>query len=326
LETGEADYAWNLQVEPQILSQMEAAGNGKVVAAFATSVERLVVNQTNPDPALGDKRAEWTAEDPNPHPFLTDPAVQQALSLAIDRNAIATQLYGAAGQPTCNLLPAPAQYASTANDACLTQDIDGANALLDEAGIVDSDGDGVREKDGVPLKILYQTSTNSVRQKTQELVKQWWSQIGVETELKNVDAAVFFGNDPNSPDTYGKFYADIEMYTSSASGIDPQTYLSGYLCVEISSSANNWLGGNNARWCNPEFDTLFEQLTQTPVGPDREALVKQLNDMVVQPPAALIPLIWRGTVSAHANSLEGVRINAWDTEMWNVEDWTRAGE
>ncbi len=106
-------------------------------------------------------------------------------------------------QPSCNALPGPPNFASPNNDDCLVQDIDGANALLDEGGYLDTDGDGVRETpDGVPLKILYQTSTNSVRQKTQALVQQWWKQIGVETELKNVDASVFFGGDPASPDTY----------------------------------------------------------------------------------------------------------------------------
>ena len=54
LERGEADYAWNLQVEPETLAGMEAAGRGTVAVAFASLVERIVVNQTNPDPALGD--------------------------------------------------------------------------------------------------------------------------------------------------------------------------------------------------------------------------------------------------------------------------------
>lgn len=325
LETGEADYAWNLQVEPQILNAMELAGNGKVVVAFSTSVERLMINQTNPDPALGDQRSEWTSDDPNPHPFLTDQSVVKALSMAIDRNVIATQLYGAGGRPTCNVLPGPPVYASTANDDCLIQDIDGANALLDEAGIVDTDGDGIREKDGVPLSVLYQTSTNSVRQKTQALIKQWWEQIGVEAELRDVDSAVFFGGDPNSPDTYGKFYADIEMYTNSATGTDPQTYMSNWTCSEIARRENNWLGNNVPRWCNEDYDALFEELTRTPVGEHRAEIVKKLNDMLVQN-GVVVPLIDRGTVSAHANTLLGVRMNAWDTEMWNIQDWTRAGE
>ena len=322
LETGEMDYAWNLQIEPQILDSMAAAGKGKVVTAYGTSVERLMVNFTNPDPALGDLRSVWSEADPNPHPFLTDPVVRQALSMAIDREAIATQLYGAGGKPTCNVLPAPEVYASTANDGCLVQDIEGANALLDEAGIVDSDGDGIREKDGVPLQILYQTSTNSVRQSTQALVKQWWEQIGVGSELRNVDAGVFFGGDPSSPDTFQKFFADIEMYTNNFSGTDPESYMANWLCSEIPTPDNQWIGNNMPRWCNADYDALVAQMAETAGLEDRAELAKQMNDMLMQI-FVMIPLVHRGDVSAHSVTLEGVRMNTWDSELWNIADWTR---
>ncbi|MCB0131463.1 MAG: peptide ABC transporter substrate-binding protein, partial [Caldilineaceae bacterium] len=172
LETGEADYAWNLQVEPQILAEMEAAGNGVIEVNLAGNVERILVNQTNVDPDLGDMRGEYD-DGNNPHPFLTFKPIPQAMSMAIDRSLIAEQLYGFAGAPTCNIIPGPAHYVSTANDDCLVQDIEGAKALLDENGVVDTDGDGIREYNGIPLRVLYQTSTNSVRQKTQALIKQW---------------------------------------------------------------------------------------------------------------------------------------------------------
>ncbi|NJN83661.1 MAG: peptide ABC transporter substrate-binding protein, partial [Caldilineaceae bacterium] len=197
LETGEADYAWNLQVEPQILAEMEAANNGLIVTSFAGNVERILINQTNPDPELGDMRSEY-ADGTNPHPFLVGTPVAQAMSMAIDRGLIAEQLYGFAGQGTCNVIPGPPNYASTANDGCLVQDIEGAKKLLDDAGIVDSDGDGIREYEGIPLSVRYQTSTNSVRQKTQALIKQWWSEIGVDTELINHDAGVYFGGTPTA--------------------------------------------------------------------------------------------------------------------------------
>ena len=95
LETGAADYAWNLQVEPDVLQSLQAAGKGMLVAAFASNVERLVVNFTDPypDPDSGLEPSEWSADAPNPHPFLTDPDVRRALSLAIDRGYIAEQLY-----------------------------------------------------------------------------------------------------------------------------------------------------------------------------------------------------------------------------------------
>lgn len=319
LETGEFDYAWNLQIEPEVLQQMAQAGKGTVVSAFGTSVERLMVNMTNPDPALGDKRA--TIEG-GAHPFLTDPAVRQALSLAIDRQTLVDVGYGDAGQVTCNVLPAPAAYASTANDACKTQDIEAAKKLLDDAGWAPG-SDGVREKDGVRLSILYQTSTNSVRQATQAIIKQWWGEIGVETELRNIDAAVFFGGDQSSPDTFQKFFADIEMYTNNFDGTDPEKYMANWICAEIPSPENQWLGSNMPRYCNAEYDALVAEMGKTAKLEDRAALAKKMNDMLMQD-GAMIPLIHRGGVSAHANSLQGVLMNEWDSELWNIADWKRA--
>ena len=81
-------------------------------------------------------------------------------------------------------------------------DIAKANNILEAAGW-QRGSDGVRAKDGVRLSILYQTATNAVRQDTQALVKQWWSEIGVETELKNISASVFFGGDQSSPEKIG---------------------------------------------------------------------------------------------------------------------------
>ena len=322
LELGESDYAWNLQVEPEILAAMVAAGKGTVVSAFSTMVERIMVNQTNPDPALGDDRSEYM-DGGNPHPFLTDPVVGRALSIAIDRQTLVDVGYGDAGRPTCNVWPAPPAQNSTANDECLTQDIDLANQLLDDAGYADTDGDGVRESpDGVPLKILYQTSTNTVRQATQELIKQDWAKIGVETELRNIDASVFFGGDPASPDTYGKFYADIEMYTNGAAGVDSQSYMGSWTTPNISGQDTNWQGSNVQRFQSDEYDALHAELTQTADMDRRNEITIQLNDLVVGN-YSIIPLIHRGSVSAHANSLTGVKLNPWDAELWNIGEWAR---
>jgi peptide/nickel transport system substrate-binding protein len=317
LETGEFDYAWNLQVEPEILNQMAAAGKGEIVTAFGTSVERLMVNFTNPDAALGDERGTVA----HPHPFLTDPAVRRALSMAIDRQILVDAGYGAAGQVTCNVLPAPAIYASTNNDWCKTQDIAGANKLLDDAGWVVG-SDGVRAKDGVRLSILYQTSTNGVRQGTQALIKQMWAEIGVETELKNISASVFFGGDQSSPDTFQKFFSDIEMYTNNFDGTDPEKYMASWTCKEIPSPANQWLGNNMPRFCDPAYDALVAEMSKTAALEDRARIAMTLNDMLMEG-GAIIPLIHRGGVSAHSVTLGGVKMNEWDSELGNVKDWHR---
>ncbi len=320
LETGEYDYAWNLQVEPEVLAQMVAAGKGQVLMGFGSQVERLMVNQTNDDSSLGERRSLYL-DGTNPHPFLSDPAVRQALSLAIDRHVLVEAGYGAAGRPTCNVVPAPARYASVANEACKTPGPAEANRILDEAGWVRGE-DGVRAKDGIRLSILYQTSTNSVRQGTQALIKQMWEAIGIETELRNIDAAVFFGDDPASPDTLRKFYADIQMYTNSFQGTDPEVYMAGWVCDQAPGPDNQWLGTNVPRGCSIEYDGLVEQLSITPPGEDRASIAKRMNDIIVQN-HYMIPLIWRAAVSARSNSLAGVRMNPWDSELWNVADWHR---
>ena len=321
LQAGEADFAWNLQIEPDALRELEANGLGTAHTAFASQVERIVVNQTNPDPELEDDRSEYLDGD-NPHPFLTFTPIPQAMSMAIDRGEIAERLYGFAGMATCNIVAAPARYASVANNDCLTQDIEGAKALLDDNGVVDTDGDLVREYEGVPLRITYQTTANAIREETQRLVRSWWRQIGIDADLVQHDAGAFFGGDPRLDEaSYLRFFADVQMYTDS-SGVDPQRGLSAGLCGSIETRANAWASGNNARACNAEFDELYAELARTAPGAERDALVKRLNDIIVQN-YYQIPLVNRGIVSAKLDTLQGVRFNAWDSQLWNIAEWHR---
>ncbi|WP_342075226.1 peptide ABC transporter substrate-binding protein [Yoonia sp. SS1-5] len=322
LETGEFDYAWNLQLAPDVISSMAEAGVGTPVSAFGTLVERIEMNMTNPSPDLPEGERSTAA---HPHPFLSDEAVRRAMSMAIDRELLVEVGYGQAGRPTCNLVPGPEIYASD-NTECLTQDIDGAKALLDGAGWVDSNGDGVREKDGVELRVLYQTSTNAVRQDFQALIKEWWGEIGIDTELRNIDASVFFGGDPGSPDTFQKFYADVEMYANNFDGTDPQAYLSAYTCDKAPRPETQWQGENINRFCDPEYDALVAELGATADIEARGEIARKLNDMLTKDSMTIVPLVDRGRVSAHANSLGGVILNTWDSELWNVADWYRIGE
>ena len=320
METGEFDYAWNMQLAPDVLASMAEGGVGKPVSAFGTLVERLEMNLTNPSSDLAADVRSTVAE---PHPFLSDEAVRRALSMAIDRDLLVEVGYGQAGRPTCNLVPGPEIYASTDNTGCLTQDIDGAKAMLDAAGWTDSDGNGIRDKDGVELRILYQTSTNAVRQDFQALIKEWWSEIGVETELRNLDASVFFGGDPGSPDTFQKFYADVEMYANNFDGTDPQAYLSMYRCGNEPKPSSQWQGENINRFCDPAYDALIDELGATADIGARGDLMRKMNDMLTKDTMTIVPLVDRGRVSAHANTLGGVILNTWDSELWNVADWYR---
>jgi peptide/nickel transport system substrate-binding protein len=218
-------------------------------------------------------------------------------------------------------VPSPAAFASDNTD-CLKQDMAGAKALLDQAGWRPGP-DGVRVKDGVKLEINYLTSTNAVRQNFQALIKQWWTELGVKTELRNVSASVFFGGDPGSPDTFQKFYADVEMYANNFDGTDPENYLSELACDKAPRPETQWQGTNINRYCSAEYDKLLKEMGSA-VGIERRgALAKRLNDMVTKDSHVKIPLVARGRVSAQSNSLGGTKLNTWDSELWNVHEWTR---
>ncbi len=319
METGEFDYAWNTQINPELQAQMKAGGKGVFVSAFGTLVERIEINATDPSADLPEGERSTVK---HPHPIFSDINVRKALSMAIDRQVLVDIGYGEAGRPTCTVVPAPAIYASTNTD-CLTQDIEGAKALLEAAGWVDTDGDGIREKDGKKFSILYQTSVNPVRQDFQAVIKGWWNEIGVEVELKSIDGGVYFGGDPASPDTFQKFYADVEMYANNFDGTDPETYLAGYGCDKIPGPENQWQGENIPRFCDPAYDALIAELAGTRDIAARGELAKKMADMVTKDSYASIPLVDRGRLSAHSNTLGGVVLNTWDSELWNAQDWFR---
>ncbi|MEM7115603.1 MAG: peptide ABC transporter substrate-binding protein [Chloroflexota bacterium] len=323
LEMGSADYAWNVQVQPQILQEMIRAGNGQAETTFGSCVERVMVNLTNPDPLLGDQRSVWLPEDGNVHPILGQTAVRQALSLAIDRPELVNQIYGETAQVSCNILPAPNAFTSPNNDQCKSQNISAANVLLDEANIRDLNGDGIRELNGLPLQLTFRAPTNPQQQLVQADIQAAWQQIGVATTLESIAPNRFFSTRPEDLDTYSRFYADVQMYTDCFGGADPEFFLQQFTCAEIALPENNWHGRNISRYCNPLYEEMMAQFSRTGAPAERAKLGQQMNDLLVQD-GVIIPLVQRGHVSVHANSLLGVRANPWDSAFWNIADWYRS--
>ncbi len=322
LEIGEADYGWNLQVAPEILQPMEAAGNGIIKSGFAASVEHINLNQTDPD---ADPPSEFGDDNSGANPvFFDNGEFARALSLAIDREALVAVGYGAAGAPICTLWPVGDQ-ATTNQDWCLTRNVDEANAILDELGYLDNDGDGIREfTDGTPLSFDYVTSTNAVRQSNQAIIKENWAEIGVEANMGNEDASLFFDGTCASDACIWKFFTDMQMFTNGASGPDPVSYLNSWLTTEIPTSGTSWGGNNIPRLNSQEYDDVWAQASQTPIGdPGYNDLVIQLQDTMIEA-GAIIPLIHRAEVSAVSADIGGFGdLNGWDSEYWNVEEWFR---
>ncbi len=316
IQTGEVDFSWNLQVEWGVLQSMKADSNsGQLVINPGNSVERILINMTDPNKDVNGEKSSIQA----PHPFQSDLNVRKAYSMAFQRDVMATQLYGDAGTVTSNILVGPTAFVS--KNTSWKYDLAAANKLLDDAGWTKNGS--VREKDGVQMKITFQTSVNSLRQKEQEIVKQGFTQIGVDVTIKSVDAGVFFSSDAGNNDTYGHFYTDIEMYTSGPAVPYPLRYMSAFYGTpdNIPQKSNAWSGYDIARWQNADYNKTYEA-AQTELDPAKQAqLFIQMNDLVVNN-VVHIPEVQRNGVSGANKKLQNLNLSPWTSNLWNLMNWT----
>jgi peptide/nickel transport system substrate-binding protein len=316
IQTGEYDYAWNLQVEDDILKRLEQGGKGRVDIAATGNIEHIQLNNTDPWTEVEGERSSAKSK----HPFLTDPAVRQALNLLVDRASVQEQIYGRTGLATANFLNAPEKVRS--KNTRFEFSIDKANQILDQAGWKRG-GDGMRAKDGKRLKLVYQTSINAPRQKNQQIVKQACAKAGIDVELKTVTASVYFSSDAANWDTYNHFATDIQMYTTTMTEPDPQRFMDQFTSWEVASRANKWQGRNKTRWRNEEYDKLWKAAEAEMDPVKRAALFIKMNDLVIQH-VVVIPVVYRPRVAGISNRMRDVVQSGWDVDVWNLPYWSRA--
>ncbi|MGC1216170.1 MAG: peptide ABC transporter substrate-binding protein [Phormidesmis sp.] len=313
LQTGEADYAWNVQAEPAVLTQLETGGKGEMIYVFKPTMERIYINFSNPNKEVNGEKSQKDT----PHPFLSEKPVREAISLAIDRETITDQLYGEAGTVATNFLVSPNKYASP--NTGYEFNLEKAAALLDEAGWKDTNSNGIRDKGSVELDILFTSSVNPVRQKTQEIIKQGLESIGMSVELKSVEAGVYFG-DATSPESVHQFNADLQLFAYDSETPEPDSYMELYACDQISQKENQWSKENSSRYCNPKYDALLAQLA-TEIEPDaRTDLFIAMNDLLIED-VALIPLVQRSEAYAVAASLTDLEFTPWAASTWKMNEW-----
>ena len=317
IQTGEYDFAWNLQVEDELLKRMEQGGKGKADITVGGNIEHIQLNNTDPWKDVDGERSSIKTK----HPFLTDPAVRQALNLLVDRASVQEQIYGRTGVATANFVNEPKRFFS--KNTKYELNVDKANQILEAAGWKKG-ADGIRAKDGVKLKMVYQTSQNSLRQKTQAIVKQAAAKAGIEMELKAVTASVYFSSDVANPDTYTHFYTDIQMYTTTMTQPDPETFMNQFTSWEVSTKDNKFQGRNITRWKNEEYDKLFRAAESELDPVKRAALFIKMNDLVIQN-VVVIPVVLRPAPAAISNRLKGAEQSGWDSNFWNLENWYREG-
>lgn len=312
VQTGQADWAWNLQVAPEILTQL--TGNGQALdLTFGFGVEKIQINFADPRKDVDGEKASVKA----PHPFLTDPKVREALSYLIDRDAVAKNLYGPAARPTCNIIPAVPPQTNSPNTKC-GFDVAKASQIFDDAGWKKG-ADGIREKNGVKLSIVFSSTINPVREKTEQVIKQAFTQAGVGMEIKNVDPGVFFGA-PTNADAGARFERDMQMWTLGPLLPDAEVFFAGFTTKEIQQKANNWSGTNYDRFADPQYDALYDQLTREQNADKRAQLQIQLNDFLVNNHVE-IPVVDRASVNGRRTNLLNTNPTPWDWSVWNIAYW-----
>lgn len=316
IQTGEVDILWDL-VEADIpdFENME----GVVLSAPPdTGTERLLLNLA--DPTLD------ATDDPlnHPHWALGDLRVRQAIQYGIDKAKINDELlYGKATLGTSELNLGWAKCDIPVSEF----NPDKARQLLEEAGWVDTDGDGIREchgcsyaEEGRPLRLKIQTTSgNKLREQVEQLLVEMMGDIGIELYIENVPSSVLFGSWASGAfRKHGNF--DILMYTTSY-GIDPQSHIEGYFASwNIPTHANNGSGFNYSRWIDPEADAAIKEAGSSPDLKVRKAAYQRVCERIAEG----LPHIYlydRMELNAYSARLQGWIDNNWMDIGWNAEDW-----
>ncbi len=324
LQTGEYQYAWNLQVEPAVLEQMLASeSRGEVKTVQGTDLERIHFQFADPNTEVDGQFSHLGT----PHPFLTERAVRQAMNKAVDRETIAREFYGEGQPATANLLNGLESF--TSPNTTWEFDLEEAAQLLEDAGWTMQNG--VRAKDGVELTVRYATSVNQVRQKTQQVVKASLEQIGFAVQLAQIEAGIFFGGEPGNTQNINHFYWNLAMWTSGPSSPVPTSFLETWYAgpndsVEnVAQESNQWQGQNFQRYVNEDYDALFEELLRTTDLERANEVLISMNDLLIED-VVIIPEVNRAA-DKYAIALEledaNVAMSSFELNYWNIANWVR---
>jgi peptide/nickel transport system substrate-binding protein len=315
----EWDLAFTLMIDPETLASI-VGDEGEVMGALGTGVEKIQLNFSDPNTEVDGQRSEVNT----PHPFLTDDAVRQAMAMAIDREQIAEKLYGSPA--TSNMLVGLKAFESP--NTSFTYDPEAAEAVLEEAGWV-LEGD-VRAKDGVELSMVFTSTVNQRRQRTQAVVKANLEAIGFKVELNQVDGSIFFDGDVENEQNFTHFYSDMQLYTDGATSAYPVNYMKYWYAgpdnENVAQEENSYSGTNKTRWVNAEYDAAFDELVALVDPEEVAAQFIKLNDMVVEN-VVEIPLVQTfADLYAINNRIrkENVVVNPFGDLYWNLANWNEA--
>lgn len=240
-----------------------------------------------------------------PHPVLGDPAVREAIDLAIDREGILNDVLGGFGTLSNSLV-----YAGFGGEHTETAPFDPEQAqeVLEDAGW-ELGSDGVRSKDGVRASLKFQTiSGDEVRALYQQVIQQNLKSIGIETIIENVPSNLMFGD---ASDGGLLATGNFDLMMSRAGKLpDPSEWMMEFESSQIPAGSES-TGYSYAWWSNPEYDSLVATVTSEM---DPELRAKAVHDanklFAAERPA--IPIYASPTAWAWSSHLVGVTDDTWN--------------
>ena len=241
LKTGELDAAWD--IPGAAFNQLKEDDDFVTNEGYQGSFSEVALNGGD-----GLKKG---------HPALEDPAVRKAIAHAIDRDTLVARVLDGIGKPLKTISPSanPEWVPDLSEDTSLDFDLDEANRILDEAGYKDTNGDGVREmpNGGEPLNFTYYArSDGETGPKVAEFVRGWLDEIGIKTTEK-------IASDSELTPIIGK--GDYDMFAWGWTPyVDPDTMLDYMTCKQVASDPEDPTNYyNDANYCDPVYDKLYEQ-------------------------------------------------------------------
>lgn len=241
-------------------------------------------------------------QDPEKETLFTDPLVRQALQYALDRQLIADTVYLGFAIQADGTQPVLSQaYAPDRTNTIYNYDPDMARSLLEQAGWVDSDGDGIVEKDGqkFSFECIYSEGVATYLQQI-PYMQQAWREVGIEMIASAIPFPTLLDETDN-----GTYQMTVQGFQWSVDGAQ----VAMYGCESTPPA-----GFNSMRYCNPEYDALEAAAM---VELDQEARVDLLIEAsnIVNDEAATGIIVFRQSIVANQPRLQNYQPNGYTAEI-----------
>ena len=322
LQAAEIDYTY---LHGDIFEQITDTSNLQWQIFPQMSVKFMSLNWADPTQPTPAYDADGNLQEQPPHPYLTDVNVRKAIAMGYNKFDILETMGGEMGGT--RLVGAVNPYHALAYNHDIDPypyDPEAARQLLEDAGWIDEDGDGVREKDGQRLTFDIPYSNILTMFPTTTLIAQdQLKDIGVEVTVELVEWANYLDEV-----LFGQMHDGTSMSSSGGTGgaPDPNDFM-GIISSRLDLAA--WGGSNTSSYVNPEVDALIDQARTLP-GCDpveRGELYKEIQRITHEEVAydwTFVPNIWQ-TATKRVKGFEPTAFWVFYGYTADIHKWTLEG-